>query len=384
MLSNENGKKYRSFSLGIGTIGKDHVTFEPTKDFLREESLTGTDVTSLQCDLDSPLLEEEEEDVSTYLKVKNSLKSMATSLDLFHSAKSSFMRISDLDLSHSPADLSSSEMERFPHFHHPSQDAPPGVDHDPKESWIALDNGDGHLAPIAPFAITALERSGLECAMNKDMWTGDRKTCKTLADYDWNILDEPVKDLSNHSDTDVFIWTGAFGHGFYGSDIPSVRTEGLVPMSPESLLDLLIDSSRTHEYNKSSLGREDLLVLQDDMENEGPFGKSMTKVVKSISKPPLVRKTIQLVSLLHAKKLPHGYLIVSRAVSRPDENVHDSKIMRSEVLMGVNIIRRIENEPNKCVMINVNHVRSPVPQMIMRRLSVTAAYSFFSDLRALC
>ena len=383
-LSKERGKNYRSFSLGIGTIGKDRVVFEPTKDFLRDESLTGTDVTSLQGELDAPLLGDEEEDFSTYLKVKNSLRSMATSLDLFHSNRSSFMRISDLDLSGSPTNLFSSEKKRFPHFHHPSQDAPPGVDHDPKESWIALDNGDGHLAPIAPFAVIALERSGLECAMDKNMWTGDKKTAKTFTNYDWNILDEPVKDLSNHGDNDVFIWTGAFGHGFYGSDIPSVRTEGLVPMSPESLLDLLTDSSRTQEYNKTSLGREDLLVLQDDMENEGPFGKSLTKVVKSTSKPPLVRKTIQLVSLLHAKKLPHGYLIVSRAVSRAEENVHDSKVLRSEVLMGVNVIRRIENEPNKCVMINVNHIRSPVPQMIMKRLSVTAAHSFFSDLRALC
>lgn len=247
-----------------------------------------------------------------------------------------------------------------------------------------MDSGDGHLAPIAPFAVTALERTGLECAMDKDMWTGDRKTARTFPAYDWNILDEPVKDLSNHGDSDVFIWTGAFGHGLYGSDIPPVRTEGLVPMSPESLLDLLIDSSRTHEYNKTSLGREDLLVLQDDMENEGPFGKSITKVVKSISKPPLVRKTVQFVSLLHAKELPYGYLIVSRAVSRAVENVPDSKIMRSEVLMGVNVIRRIENEPNKCLMINVNHIRSPLPLMIMRRLSLIAASSFFTDLRALC
>jgi len=370
--------------LGVGTFRAGNVKFEASNFSFREESLASTEATSLHYDLESNITEAEEGDVSTYSKVKKSLKSMATSLDFFHSDHSSFMRISDLDLSKSPTNLFSSKMIQFPHFHLPSKNAPPGVDHDPKESWIALDNGDGHLAPIAPFAVEALEHSGLESIMNKDMWTADRKTAKNFENYDWNLVDGPVKDLSKHDDTDVFIWNGVFGHGFYGSDVPSIRTEGLVCMSPEALLDLLMDSSRTHEYNKSSLGREDLLILQDDLEDEGPFGKSITKIVKSSSKPPLVRKTIELVTLLHAKKLSHGYLIVSRAVTRSADKVPDSKIMRSEILMGVNLIRRIENEPNKCIMINVNHVRSPVPQMIMRRISLTAAHGFFTDLRALC
>ena len=37
-----------------------------------------------------------------------------------------------------------------------------------------------------------------------------------------STMDDPVKDIiCNHGDNDVFIWTRAFEHGFYRSDIIS-------------------------------------------------------------------------------------------------------------------------------------------------------------------
>lgn len=308
--------------------------------------------------------------------------------------KSLFMRTADLvGLAH-PHDEGSRD-GLHPHYHHPSADAPPGVDHDPKEAWVALDTGEGEHAPVAPYAIDALAKSGFDSALNESMWTANRATEKLLArSEEWSAVvwqkhgAVRVPSKGSAGELEVLVWSGNFTHGLYGSDLPTVRAEGVVNMAPSALVDLLMDSTRVHEYNKMSLGRDDVLVLQDDLENDGPFGRSVTKVVRSASKPPLVRKTLEFVTLLHARRLEdgNGYLIVSRAVTQAEEAINsDGKVLRSEILMGVNIIRSVEGDENRAVMINVNHIRSPmVPMMIAKKIGLTAAAGFFNDLRALC
>ena len=125
------------------------------------------------------------------------------------------------------------------------------------------------------------------------------------------------------------------------------------------------------------------------MQKDGPFGKSITKVMQSESRPPMLRKTLQFTSILHAKELDDGsgFLLVSRAVTRPDGvSLIDGSILRSEILMGVNIIRKIQGaEDSRCLMINVNHIRSPmVPMIIAKKIGLSAAANFFTDIRALC
>ena len=94
------------------------------------------------------------------------------------------------------------------------------------------------------------------------------------------------------------------------------------------------------------------------------------------------------VSVLHAKELEDGsgYLIVTRAVHHPDsENGGSANVIKSEILMGVNLIRKIDGEDDQCLMINVNHIRSPmVPMMVAKRLGVSAAIGFVNDIRAAC
>jgi hypothetical protein len=178
-------------------------------------------------------------------------------------------------------------------------------------------------------------------------------------------------------------------------------------MSPLALMELLVDSSRIQEYNKLSLGRTDLLVLQGDMSKDGPFG-GITKIMKAITKPPLVRKALVFTSLIHVRELDDGsgYKIVTRAVTPPEENAAclDSdnascnsssntntnngglaNALTSEILLGVNIIKRIEGDDNRCLMMCVNHIRSPmVPMMIAKRIGLQAAINFYHDLRACC
>lgn len=144
-----------------------------------------------------------------------------------------------------------------------------------------------------------------------------------------------------------------------------------------------------------SLGRTDLLTL--------PCRHIVTKVMRSESRPPLLRKTLQFTSIFHARKLndtDHGidnenesYLLVTRAVENPtgtlggdSNNNNNSGVVVSEILLGVNVIRTIPHHPRACLLLSVNHVRSPlVPSLFLaKRVGLQAATNFVHDLRKCC
>jgi hypothetical protein len=297
------------------------------------------------------------------------------------------------ETSHSAANVFD---EVVPNFHHASADPPPGVDEDPSEMWVAIDDGSGSHAPIAPYAMDALAKFGRRSAMDQSMWTPDKKTeklinagnCGSWQSCVWQ--EEGFLVLPPHGfaeEKEVMVWSGSFNHGLYGSELPAVRAAGIVNMSAKSLTNLLLDSTRVKEYNHMALGRTDIMVMPGDLEEDGPFGKSVTKVLRSESKPPLLRKVLQFASIMQAKELPDGsgYLVVSRAVTQANHGVFDPNILLSEILMGVNVIRKVEGDDNRCLMINVNHIRSPmIPMMIAKKIGLSAAVNFINDLRALC
>jgi len=308
--------------------------------------------------------------------------------------KSSFLRVADLDMTPTTGPMDHSD-NSYPNYHRPAVDPPPGVDHDPKEMWIALNDGSGSHAPIAPLALERLADFGLMASLNANMWSPDSKTQKLLRSTQCQLW---MKETFNpgsvaiscgqQDENEVLIWTGNFRHGFYGSELPTIRAAGLVNMSARSLMELMVDSSRVKEYNKFSVGREDIVTFQDNMNTNGPFGRSITKVMKSETRPPMVRKTVAFVSILHAKELADGsgYLIVSRAVHHPEEEGALSSATKSEILMGVNVIRTVKGfEDSHCLMVNVNHIRSPmIPMMLAKRIGLSAAVGFINDIRGLC
>ena len=59
------------------------------------------------------------------------------------------------------------------------------VDRDPHEEWVALDDGAGAAAPIAPYAVAALASFGYKTAMNQNMWKAEGKTDRLLKNSDW-------------------------------------------------------------------------------------------------------------------------------------------------------------------------------------------------------
>jgi len=380
-------------SLGCGTFSLDGtITFtaNPSKASKFHSGESTTCISSRENFDINELEPYAEEDVKeTQRRSLRALLSHETVISEFKRIKSTFLRVADLHLTTRTLAGDSA----LSNFHHASVDPPPGIAIDPMEQWVALDDGAGSHAPIAPFAVAALARFGLATACDQAMWKAEYKTDRLLkASPSWKALAWQEHGLVSlpceKEQNDVLVWSGTFMHGLYGSDLPAVRAAGIVNMSAKDLCELLIDSTRVKEYNKLSLGRSDLMVLQGNMEEDGPFGKSITKVVRSESKPPLVRKTMQLVSVLHATELADqsGYLLVTRAVTEPSELDSFDAGLRSEILMGVNVIRKIEGEENRCLMINVNHIRSPmVPMMIARKIGLTAAVNFIAqDLRSIC
>jgi hypothetical protein len=337
---------------------------------------------------------------------------------------SSFLRVSDLIGMDPTMDFSEHSHKSIPNYHCCSDTPPPGVPHDRMEQWIALDDGCrkgneteatmSSYTPIAQFAVDALATTALATMFDTTMWVPDSKTAKIIeskptTSWEASTFEQnPPSTTNSASNTQledhILIWSGTFRHGLYGSEIPAIRSAAVIYMSATKLLHLLMDSNRVKEYNTMSLGRTDLLTL--------PCRHIVTKVMRSESRPPLLRKTLQFTSIFHARKLNvdddnnnndstnmenDSYLLVTRAVENPttttaagsDTNGNTSNtnnVVVSEILLGVNVIRSIPHQPNACVLLSVNHVRSPmIPSLFLaKRLGLQAATNFVHDLRKCC
>jgi len=358
----------------------------------------------------------------------------------------------------------------------------------------ARDHGKGSHSPIAPQAVDALVAMGFRAACDPMMWTPTSKTRKYMTEKGLRFDDVPIpgpleEGEGGLGDSTCLVWSGKFAHKYHGHEQPAVRSQGIVNMSPEELVDLIMDSKRVSEYNKSSIGRTDEVVLSDgtDLDNS-PFSgqrkkkltgvvmqgatvidgnavfesetddeqseleeieevvfdddghKSVhtitlssrrerrtrfvgeTKLVRTTNKPPLVRKVLEFYTLLHCRALTDdqggdGFIIVGRGItpaSDADKKKSKKGVMHSEILLNVHIIRRLRDSKrrrekgsrkggrnsknvstsarkaskgdlaNRCLMINVNHLKSPmVPNMLAKKVGLSAALNFIMDIRGL-
>ncbi|KAL7503086.1 hypothetical protein ACHAXN_000930 [Cyclotella atomus] len=398
--------------------------------------------------------------------------------DKFDRDHSHFLRTADLGMTQdtifAQQFLDNSNDSPEPHFHHPTPHPPPGVQFHVDENWICVDDGKGNHSPIAPQAVDGLVVMAYRAANDPMMWTPTNITRKTMTEKRLRFDDIPIpgplcEGEGNPSDSNCLIWHGKFPHKYWGSDVPAFRSQGIVNMSPEDLVDLIMDSNRVSEYNRSSTGRKDEVVLSNGSDPEGPFsGKrrkklrgvvtegtkiidgtafidqenddndenssfelftidvskerkssfvGVTKIVRSSNKVPLIKRTLQFTTLLHCRELSdeqggNGYIIVARAITpAEDVNKKEKGVMRSEVLLNVHIIRRLTGKKasssssissgksvgssnsgrvaskkdlsNRCLMITVSHVRSPlVPKILQKRVGLSAAANFMSDIRS--
>ena len=386
----------------------------------------------------------------------------------FDRTRSHFLRTADLGLTQdtifAQQFLDSPNSTPEPHYHHPTPHPPPGVQFHIDENWICVDDGKGDHSPIAPQAVDALVTMGYKAVADPMMWTPTNKTRKYMTEkrltFDDIPIPGPLFEGEGGFNSNCLLWTGKFQHRYHGSELPAIRSQGIVNKSAEELVDLLMDSSRVDEYNKSSMGRTDEVVLSYGNDVDCPFsgrknkkltgvvmqgatiidgcaaftdtdddhsdlyssgGSSsrqrqvsnfvgVTKLVRTNNRVPLVKKLLEFTTLLHCRELldeqgGNGYIIVGRSITPAEDTVSgNKKVIKSEILLNVSIIRRLHQRDsgksrgvsvgssgrsaskndlrNRCLLITMNHVKSPlIPKMIAKRVGLSAATTFMSDIR---
>eukprot|EP00529_Nitzschia_sp_RCC80_P026044 CAMPEP_0113486732 /NCGR_PEP_ID=MMETSP0014_2-20120614/25146_1 /TAXON_ID=2857 /ORGANISM="Nitzschia sp." /LENGTH=345 /DNA_ID=CAMNT_0000380409 /DNA_START=372 /DNA_END=1410 /DNA_ORIENTATION=+ /assembly_acc=CAM_ASM_000159 len=203
---------------------------------------------------------------------------------------------------------------------------------------------------------------------------------------------------------EVLVYIGKAKCDGHGSKLPMIKTKSIIPLSSKDMADLLMDSSRVKIYNKMSVGRSDLRVLNNsDGENDDAdnTASSSTKVVCNLTQPPVAKSKMVSCTLMHSRKLldssPIGvaspsssclqtHLVVSRAMPGMLSQADDPSLLelpRNDILLGVNLLQDLG--PNECLMTTVTHVYSPaLPSMLARSMGVTSAVNFVRDIRAAC
>mmetsp|Transcript_5303 Transcript_5303/g.7733 ORF Transcript_5303/g.7733 Transcript_5303/m.7733 type:complete len:317 (-) Transcript_5303:33-983(-) len=283
--------------------------------------------------------------------------------------------------------------------------------------WSALTGREFYfpstIAKLVPSALKALLHSN-------DIidWKCDSKTKKLLEN------DKEMLRKSLDEDGEVLVWIGRFKKDGHGSELPIVKTHGMIHMSPKDLAELLMDSSRVDTYNKMTLGRTDEIIFQRgiDSNTEGEMTgliEGEAKIVRNLTNPPLTKKLMEFVTLMHARRIHNSddigegivasamptciedneksYIVVSRAVSggkwgtgkkigKKNLNEEDEReVTRSEILLGVNLLRGVPGRPDETELTAITHVHSPsVPTILAGKVGVKGAVDFIKDIRAIC
>ena len=243
----------------------------------------------------------------------------------------------------------------------------------------------------------ALKKRGLDIAFldDKKMWKPSKETEQFLKKMEKNKCINFAQSLGD----EVLLWSGKpldFNDNIrkngtlsktYGKDVPIVRARGILKVTPRDLVDMLWDSSRVKSYNSMSLGRYDELVFEGA---EGGWleGHSTTesKIVKSISKVPLVGKPMTLFNYMHVGRLDegNGYVLVSRGA---DENVEAANKPSQGILFSMNLLRSIPGDEGKVwtEITTISHFNVVgIPMFIASSIGLKSASGFINQLREAC
>ena len=308
----------------------------------------------------------------------------------------------------------------------------------PKLIWTNLT---GKEFTHNPSTIAALLSTGIQMATSSTSdfceWTPADSTTKSFQDL---TIQEQQEALSRG---EILSWRGSVPKSiqeeYYGADLPLVKTTSIIHMSPRDMASLLIDSSKVPLYNKMSLGRRDEVVFQEGIDTPATStttGSTATedsfelegeaKIVRNLTQPPLSKSLMEFVTLMYSRRIrpsdgiPPGIMskstsptltqqqqqdddinddnnnlgyvvLVSRAVSggqwssNNNEEQQQDRRIRSEILLGMNVLRSVPGEPNQTEVTAVTHVMSPsVPKLVAGKVGMKGAIDFIRDVRGLC
>lgn len=275
----------------------------------------------------------------------------------------------------------------------------------PRSAWSCLTGREF----FAPCCLPMLIKTGIKTATSSVdiiVWKPDKHTKKLLEASEDGALKNAL------TNGDILVWTGRFNADGYGSELPLVKTTWTLNMAPKAFTELLMDSSRVRSYNKMSLGRSDVVKFQEGIDSTSEEkGNGEAKIVRNLTKPPLSKRNMEFVTFMHARRMLEsddvgigilgggtdgGYVMVSRAVGGNGwangllsydraGNEWGSEFTRSEILLGVNVIRAIPGQPGKSEVTAVTHCNSPsVPRALAGKVGVKGAVDFVKDIRSLC
>eukprot|EP00903_Cladosiphon_okamuranus_P013797 g12840.t1 len=169
----------------------------------------------------------------------------------------------------------------------------------------------------------------------------------------------------------VTVWKKYFPKDEYGYKYPCVKARGIIEGSAAEVMGMIVDSTRVLEYNRYSKGRTDI-------EHLGPH----TKIVWNKAQPPLSKKLHDFCTLMHMQPLDDeegSFMLITRATEHPKAPLLDGHV-RSEILLGVTILRPAKGDPTRTEMTTVNHIVSNgVPVMIADRVSTKNAIDFIHN-----
>jgi len=317
------------------------------------------------------------------------LRPRAATAPAFGTRAESFMRVDDLDLTIGGGD------------EHECSSLP-GDGKQQRERQLSPKPGGGlifvdhHIVPI----LQKLTELGYSLAVDEsDRFVPTKDTEKILGKYpagtvsqDDSLVDWPIESWKAPRGTDILIWTGDIGHSGFGSDWPVVKARCLVKASPRILIEYMMDSSKTKEYNKMSQGREDLVRIQEGLDTtaaESFFGfDGDCKIIKSLNKPRLLPKAIESVSLMYSKPLENtsgSYMTVTRSVFEDSSGEHKAtanNTIRTETLIGVSLYRPVNKDQSLTEFTSITHVFSPgVPEMLARRAAPGSALNMLKEIQ---
>jgi hypothetical protein len=232
------------------------------------------------------------------------------------------------------------------------------------------------------------------------------KTFEPLADIEWHPEGSSKKLLRKMADMksierlkvlekDHLIWSGEFKNkrqqGFLSTDYTFFLARGIIRKSPKEFLNLLWDNNRTGEYNNFCLGRNTLLAIDDNILSD-PEAKEGTKVIESETRVPFTGKSVKITCIMHVRPLElpdQGFVIVSRSLDSGMAGTHvgsrenvDTAGRKNEIIWGINVVRRVPNNPQLTDLTSLSQVGSPmVPKFLAQRIGVMGVEDFYKNVR---
>ena len=186
------------------------------------------------------------------------------------------------------------------------------------------------------------------------------------------------------------IWVGKYeGEEYHGSDNPFFLAQGVVDASPEVIFNLLWDSTKTKQYNKQCVNREDVLTIIED----GNDGLTRAKVIESDTKIPSTSICVKLRAVMCSQPLgdrpEDGIVIFSRSLNEGPIGYHSNDTVglcrsgKNEVVLGINILRPMPGRPDLCDFISISQVDAGIlPPFLRTRVGTFAVENFFKNIRA--